>query len=149
MEHAEGLSAVATYILRRMVSAIAIMAMVGIFVFLLLRQAPGDPATIITGNKGTPQIIADIHEQLRLNEPRPVQFVNWAVSILSGDVGTSISAGRPVLELISQRLEPTISLSILTMIVSMTASLSTMASGHGEGSRPGRLLLIARPSAQH
>ncbi|CAN7246629.1 ABC transporter permease [Mesorhizobium caraganae] len=114
----------ATYILRRMVSAIAVMAMVGIFIFLLLRLAPGDPAAIIAGDTATEEMIANIREQLGLNEPLPVQFVHWALGILSGDFGISNFSGRPVLELISQRLEPTISLSILTMIVSVTAGVS-------------------------
>ncbi|RWQ16791.1 MAG: ABC transporter permease, partial [Mesorhizobium sp.] len=85
----------ATYILRRLVSTIAVMAMVGIFVFRLLRLAPGDPAAIIAGDKAAPQVIAAIREKLGLNEPMPDQFVHWALSILGGDFGTSIFAGRP------------------------------------------------------
>lgn len=114
----------AAYIFRRLVSTIAVMAMVGIFVFLLLRMAPGDPAAIIAGTKATPQMIASIREQLGLNDPLPVQFLRWVRDLLGGDFGTSIFAGRPVLELISQRLEPTISLSILTMIVSVALGVS-------------------------
>lgn len=113
-----------TYILRRLISAIVVMAMVGAFVFLLLRLAPGDPAAMIAGDMATQQMIDGIREQLRLNEPLPVQFVRWARDILSGDLGTSIFAGLPVLKLISQRLEPTLSLAILTMVVSITAGVS-------------------------
>jgi len=111
---------VATYILRRIVSTIAVMAMVGVFVFLLLRLAPGDPAAIIAGDAATPQMIAGIRESLGLSDPLPVQFVRWVLSILGGDFGTSILTGRPVLQLISQRLEPTVSLAISTMILSVT-----------------------------
>ncbi|WP_213290722.1 ABC transporter permease [Bradyrhizobium sp. sGM-13] len=114
----------ATYILRRMVSTIAVMAMVGIFVFLLLRLSPGDPAAIIAGDTATPQMIANIREQLGLNDALPVQFVRWARDILGGDFGTSIFSGRPVLQLISQRLEPTLSLSVLTMVVSVTIGVT-------------------------
>lgn len=114
----------AAYILRRLVSTIAVMAMVGIFVFLLLRLAPGDPAAIIAGAKATPQVIAAIREQLGLNEPMLVQFVHWALSMLGGDFGTSLFSGRPVLELISLRLEPTVSISILTIIFSVTTGVS-------------------------
>ncbi|AZO18921.1 ABC transporter permease [Mesorhizobium sp. M2A.F.Ca.ET.043.05.1.1] len=113
-----------TYTLRRMVSTIAVMAMVGIFIFLLLRLTPGDPAAIIAGDTATPEVIAGIREQLRLNEPLPVQLVHWALSILRGDFGTSIFTGQPVLQLISQRLEPTLSLSILTMILAVTVGVS-------------------------
>ncbi|RWQ46235.1 ABC transporter permease [Mesorhizobium sp.] len=114
----------AAYILRRMVSAIAVMAMVGIFVFLLLRLAPGDPAAMIAGKAATAEMIAGIREKLGLNDPMPVQFMRWVRDILGGNFGTSIFAGRPVLELISQRLEPTLSLSILTMILSVSVGVS-------------------------
>ncbi|QKC79205.1 MULTISPECIES: ABC transporter permease [Mesorhizobium] len=113
-----------TYILRRMVSTIAVMAVVGVFVFLLLRLAPGDPAAIIAGKSATAEMIAGIRNKFGLNDPMPVQFVRWVWDLLGGDLGTSIFAGRPVLELISQRLEPTLSLSILTMIFAVTVGVS-------------------------
>lgn len=113
-----------TYILRRIVSTVAVMAMVGMFVFLLLRLAPGDPAAIIAGDAATPKMIAGIREGLGLDKPLPIQFVHWVRDLLSGDFGTSIFARRPVLELISQRLQPTVSLSLLTMILSVTIGVS-------------------------
>ncbi|POH29897.1 peptide ABC transporter [Sinorhizobium americanum] len=112
------------YILRRMVSSIAVMAMVGIFVFLLLRLAPGDPAAIIAGKSATAEVIAGIRQQMGLNDPMLVQFLRWVRGMVSGDFGTSIFAGRPVIELILQRLEPTVSLSILTMILSVTVGVT-------------------------
>ncbi|MGR9244002.1 ABC transporter permease (plasmid) [Rhizobium leguminosarum] len=113
-----------TYILRRLVSTIAVMAMVGVFVFLLLRLAPGDPAAVLAGRSATAEMIAGIREQLGLNDPLPVQFMHWVWNMLGGDFGTSIFAGRPVLELISQRLEPTLSLSLLTMILSVSVGVT-------------------------
>ncbi|OBP74986.1 peptide ABC transporter [Mesorhizobium loti] len=107
-----------------MVSTIAVMAVVGVFVFLLLRLAPGDPAAIIAGKSATAEMIAGIRNKFGLNDPMPVQFVRWVWDLLGGDLGTSIFAGRPVLELISQRLEPTLSLSILTMIFAVTVGVS-------------------------
>ncbi|MDX8529045.1 ABC transporter permease [Mesorhizobium sp. MSK_1335] len=112
-----------SYILRRVCSTVAVMAMVGIFVFLLLRLAPGDPAAMIAGKSASAEVIARIRQQMGLNDSLPVQFMRWVHDILRGDLGTSIFAGRPVLELISQRLEPTLSLSILTMILSATVGI--------------------------
>ncbi|MER8760246.1 ABC transporter permease [Mesorhizobium sp. M0976] len=112
------------YIVRRIVSTIAVMAMVGIFVFLLLRLAPGDPAAILAGRSATEEMIAGIREQLGLNDPLPLQFIRWVRDMLGGDFGISIFSGRPVLELISQRLEPTLSLSVLTMILSVSVGVS-------------------------
>ncbi|PBC04115.1 ABC transporter permease [Mesorhizobium sp. WSM3860] len=114
----------AGYILRRLVSTIAVMAVVGIFIFLLLRLAPGDPAAMIAGKEATAEMIAGIREQLGLNAPLPVQFARWAGDMLRGDFGTSIFAGRPVLELIAQRLEPTVSLALMTMLLSVTVGVS-------------------------
>ncbi|TIQ15623.1 MAG: ABC transporter permease, partial [Mesorhizobium sp.] len=65
------------YILRRVVSTIAVMAMVGVFVFLLLRLAPGDPAVMIAGESASAEKIAGIHEKFGLNDPMPVQFIRW------------------------------------------------------------------------
>lgn len=112
------------YILRRTVATIAVMVMVGVFVFLLLRLSPGDPAAIIAGDTASPQAIAAIREKLGFNEPLPIQFAHWTRGILSGDFGTSIFTGRPVLQLVLQRLEPTVSLSILTMMFSSTAGVA-------------------------
>ncbi|RWQ13739.1 MULTISPECIES: ABC transporter permease [unclassified Mesorhizobium] len=114
----------AVYILRRLVSTIAVMAMVGIFVFMLLRLAPGDPAAMIAGKAATAEMIVSIRERLGLNDPMPIQFLRWVRDMARGDFGTSIFAGRPVLELISQRLEPTLSLSILTMILSVSLGVT-------------------------
>ncbi|APO70380.1 dipeptide/oligopeptide ABC transporter permease protein (plasmid) [Rhizobium gallicum] len=113
-----------TYILRRMISAIVVMAMVGVFIFLLIRLAPGDPAAIIAGPSATDQAVADIRDQLGLNEPLPGQFVQWAGNMLHGDFGMSVFAGRPVLQLIAQRLEPTLSLSLTTLFVSVIVGVT-------------------------
>lgn len=112
------------YIVRRLLSAVAVMAMVGVFIFLLLRLAPGDPAAIIAGDTATPEMIEGIRAKLGLNDPLPIQFVHWALSVLGGEFGTSIFSGRPVLQLISQRLEPTISLSVLTIVFSGAAGVA-------------------------
>ncbi|KGT73254.1 peptide ABC transporter [Bradyrhizobium japonicum] len=111
----------AAYILRRMLSTIAVMVMVGTFIFLLVRLSPGDPSAIIAGDAAPPQMMVGVREKLGLDDPLPIQFLHWAVGILGGDFGHSIFTARPVLGFISQRLEPTISLPLLTMIVSVVA----------------------------
>lgn len=113
----------ARYALQRMISTIAVMAMVGIFVFLLLRLSPADPAAIIAGDSATPEMIAGIRAQLGLNDPVPVQFMHWAWGILSGDFGISIFTRLPVLQLVHQRLEPTISIAVLTMIFASSTGI--------------------------
>jgi len=107
------------YIVQRILAAIPVMGFVALFVFLLLRLTPGDPAAIIAGDTATPDQLEAIRESLGLNEPLFVQFFSWIGQLLQGDFGTSILSGKPVLELIADRMEPTISLALTTIILSV------------------------------
>ncbi|HIC67102.1 MAG TPA: ABC transporter permease, partial [Paracoccus sp.] len=107
------------YILRRILAAIPVMGFVALFVFLLLRLTPGDPAAIIAGDTATPAQLEAIRESLGLNEPVLVQFFAWIGQLLRGDFGTSILSGKPVIQLIADRMEPTISLALTTIILSV------------------------------
>ena len=111
------------YIIRRLASTLLVMAIVAVFVFLLLRLSPGDPAAIVAGDNATPADIARIREKLGLDEPLIVQFFKWAAGVLRGDLGVSIFSNLPVLELIRQRLEPTISLAATTMLVAVVLAV--------------------------
>jgi peptide/nickel transport system permease protein len=95
------------------------MGFVALFVFLLLRLTPGDPAAILAGDTATPEQLEKIRESLGLNEPLFRQFFNWIFQLLQGDFGTSILSGKPVIELIADRMEPTISLALTTIILSV------------------------------
>jgi peptide/nickel transport system permease protein len=107
------------YIVRRILAAIPVMAVVALFVFLLLRLTPGDPAAIIAGDMATPDQLERIRNSLGLNQPIAVQFVTWIGQLLSGNLGTSLISGTPVTTLIAQRLEPTISLALLAITLSV------------------------------
>ena len=80
----------AAYITRRLLSTIVVMLLVGVFVFMLLHIAPGDPAAIIAGDNATPAEIASIRQQLGLADPLSVQFVRWFWDLLHGNFGRSI-----------------------------------------------------------
>jgi peptide/nickel transport system permease protein len=108
-----------SYTIRRILAAIPVMAVVALFVFLLLRLTPGDPAAIIAGDMATPEQLERIRSSLGLNEPIVVQFVTWIGQLLSGNLGTSLISQTPVTTLIHQRLEPTISLALLAITVSV------------------------------
>lgn len=107
------------YILKRILAAIPVMGFVALFVFLLLRLTPGDPAAIIAGDTATPEQLEAIRTSLGLNDPLAVQFFNWISQLLRGDFGTSILSGKPVIELIADRMEPTISLALTTITLSV------------------------------
>jgi peptide/nickel transport system permease protein len=113
-----------SYLTQRLLSTILVMTLVGIFVFLLLHLSAGDPAAIIAGDYATPQQIVEIRKRLGLDDPLLVQFWRWAARVLQGDLGVSIFSNTPVSTLILQRLEPTLSLALLTMLFAVCIAVS-------------------------
>lgn len=111
------------YIVRRILATIPVMAVVAVFVFGLLYLSPGDPAAIIAGDTATPADIARIHAQLGLDRPLYVQFADWSWRLLHGDLGISIFTNLPVMHLIEQRIEPTVVLSISTLILTIIIAI--------------------------
>jgi peptide/nickel transport system permease protein len=108
-----------SYILRRIVATIPVMAIVALLVFGLLYIAPGDPAVVIAGDQASPADVEHIRQALGLDRPFLVQFGSWLWRILHGDLGTSIFTSLPVTALIAQRLEPTLSLMALTLVLTI------------------------------
>jgi len=113
-----------SYIIRRLLGVIPVMLVVGIFVFSLLHLAPGDPAAIIAGDNATPENIAKIRTSLGLDRPLLEQFTTWGMATLRGDLGVSMFSNIPVTTLIQQRMGPTISLAITTLIVAVTIAVT-------------------------
>jgi peptide/nickel transport system permease protein len=111
------------YVIRRILATIPIMAMVAVFVFLLLHMSPGDPALIIAGDYATAEHVERIRQALGLHEPIHIQFIRWSGNLLRGDLGTSIYSGLPVTRLIGQRLEPTVMLSLTTMLIAISFAI--------------------------
>ena len=111
------------YILRRLLATIPVMGVVAIVVFLLLHLTPGDPATVIAGDYARPEDIARIRAKLGLDRPLHIQFFTWISSVLQGDLGNSIFSNLPVSKLIAQRIEPTLALSISTIIFAIVVAV--------------------------
>jgi len=107
------------YLLRRVFAAIPVMGVVALFVFLLLRLTPGDPAAILAGDNATPAQLERIRASLGLHEPLYVQFFTWINKLLHGDLGVSLISNVPVATMIGQRIEPSISIAISTIILSI------------------------------
>jgi peptide/nickel transport system permease protein len=111
------------FIVRRLLATIPVMAVVAVFVFLLLRLAPGDPAALIAGDDANSAAIETIRQQLGLDRPIWEQFILWLGNILRGDLGTSIFSNLPVSTLILQRLEPTLMLMVATLVVAISFAI--------------------------
>lgn len=123
------------FVLTRLLAVVPVLFVVSCVVFLILRLAPGDPAAVIAGNSATPADIEQIRTHLGLNEPLPVQYGIWMGKVLQGDLGHSYFLNKPVTQLIVQRLEPTASLALGTMLLAvlMAVPLGTVAAARMGG----------------
>lgn len=111
------------YVVRRIVATVPVMAVVALFVFSLLYIAPGDPAAVIAGDQATPDDVERIRQSLGLDRPFLVRFGEWSWQILHADLGTSIFTNLPVTTMIGQRIEPTLSLMVITLLLSVSIAV--------------------------
>jgi peptide/nickel transport system permease protein len=111
------------YVVRRLLATIVVMAVVALVVFLLLYLTPGDPAAILAGDAATSDDIRRIREKLGLDQPFLVRFGGWIGQLARGDLGVSIFTNLPVAHLIGQRIEPTLSLTLCTLLVSVLVAV--------------------------
>jgi peptide/nickel transport system permease protein len=111
------------FVVRRLLATIPVLAIVAVFVFLLLRLTPGDPAAVIAGENANAAQIADIRARLGLDRPLATQFVVWLGRLLQGDLGESFFYKKTVAELILERLEPTLMLSLCTIVLAVAIAI--------------------------
>src|SRR6185437_6633429 len=111
------------YIVRRLFATIVVMTVVAFVVFSLLYLTPGDPAAVIAGDAATSDDIRRIRANLGLDEPFLVRFGGWVWGLAHGDLGTSIFTNLPVAHLIGQRVEPTLSLTLCTLVVAIVVAV--------------------------
>lgn len=101
------------FLVRRIPSVLLVLLATSVVAFLLPRLVPGDPAAVIAGPDATPETIAAIRAQLGLDQPLVTQYLHWMGGLVTGDLGQSLQYGRPVSELIADRLESTVELALL------------------------------------
>ena len=111
------------FLARRLLSTIPVLLVVAVLVFMMLRLTPGDPAAILAGDAANTEQIARIRTNLGLDRPIPVQFGIWFGNLLQGDLGESFYYKTNVAALIGQRLEPTLSLATMTIIIAVVVAV--------------------------
>lgn len=105
----------ATYILRRLALLLPVLLVVGVVVFTLIHLTPGDPAAVILGPEASQEDVERLRDQLGLNEPLPIQFVDWFAGVLRLDFGESLFLGMPVTEALLDRVQPTLLLTLYAL----------------------------------
>ena len=110
-------------LLMRLLDAVPTVFLVLLLVFFAMRILPGDPALAALGDMATPQQLAILREQMGLNDPLWLQFINFVKGVLTLDFGTSTSNGRAVIDLIAYNLPFTIELTIVAMLMGIIAGV--------------------------
>ena len=106
------------FIIRRLLLAIPTLLGVTFFVFLSLRLVPGDPAIALAGELATPELIQQVRNELGLDQPIPIQYVNYVFRMVQGDMGQSVRSRLPVTSEIQARLPRTLLLASVSLLVS-------------------------------
>ncbi|MGO1079445.1 ABC transporter permease [Inquilinus sp. CA228] len=112
-----------SYIVNRLIGMVAVMFIVATVVFIIIRVTPGDPAAVMLGPDAQPSDIVELRAKLGLDQPLPVQYVGWLGQIAVGDLGQSIFLNQPVLSAIGDRAEPTLMLTLLSMLIAVAIAL--------------------------
>jgi peptide/nickel transport system permease protein len=110
---------VTAYILRRLVLLLPVLLIVGVVVFILVHLTPGDPAAVMLGPEASNEQVQQLRDQLGLNDPIYVQFINWVGGAIHLDFGNSIFLNMPVTTALWQRAQPTGLLTLYALIVSL------------------------------
>jgi len=112
-----------SFLLRRLAATLPVLLIVAVLVFVMLRLTPGDPAAILAGDAATTEQIAQMRAGLGLDRSIPEQFAIWFGRLLVGDLGQSFYYKTSVASLIGQRLEPTLSLSAVTIVFAVLVAV--------------------------
>lgn len=111
------------FLARRLASTLPVLLIVSLLVFLMLRLTPGDPAAVLAGDAASTEQIAAIRASLGLDRSIAEQYLIWAGHLLTGDLGQSYYYKTAVTTLIGQRLEPTLSLALITITLAVLVAV--------------------------
>ena len=130
------------YFFRRLLGTVPVMLVFAVFIFLMLRLTPSDPAAVIAGDNATTEQVAQIRSQLGLDRPMIEQFVIWSGKVLRGDLGESFFFKKTVASLIGERIEPTLSLALFTMVLAVLIAVPLgVLAAHRQGSWIDRIVM--------
>jgi peptide/nickel transport system permease protein len=111
------------FIIRRIFQMIPVLLGVTLVVFLIMQLVPGDPAVLLAGEGATEEKIQQVRQQLGLDRPLAVQYIDYVLDVAKGDFGESIRTNRPVIDEIMTRLPVTIQLAFVSIIVTVVLGL--------------------------
>ena len=111
-------------IIRRLLLGLVTMWVVSLMVFATTEVLPGDVATAILGQSATPEALTAIRQELGLDRPALIRYIEWLGNLVTGDLGKSLATGRQITELIAERLGQTLILAAMTALVAVPLAIS-------------------------
>jgi peptide/nickel transport system permease protein len=112
------------YIAFRLVRAVLVLFLTSVFIFMMTRFIPGDPAALMLGRGANPEAIAALRTEMGLDRPAYIQYFSWLGKALQGDFGISMRLKTPVFEMVLERYPRTLSFVLLGSLISITFSLT-------------------------
>ena len=104
---------------RRLLELLPTLFLVSVLIFGLQQLLPGDPALVMAGEEGDPEVVEQIRRQYRLDQPLPLQYLHWIGNVLQGDLGESMRIKQPVAQLIAEKLPVTLQLGTMAMLFAL------------------------------
>lgn len=111
------------FVVRRLLLSIPVLFGVVLLVFVLARVIPGDPCVATYGEKATEAVCSAFNARYGLDKPIPEQFVTYMGALLTGDLGFSVKFGRPVADVLLERLPVTVELTVMALIFASVVGL--------------------------
>jgi peptide/nickel transport system permease protein len=112
------------FIVRRLLLLLPVVLGILIVTFVLVRLIPGDPCKVMLGERATEEKCRAFRERFGLNDAIPIQFIRYLSSLLQGDLGTSIKNGRPVADIVAERLPMTMELTLFAMLFAVSFGIA-------------------------
>ena len=112
------------FLFKRLLTFLATLAVASVLVFTVLELLPGNVAQVMLGETATPESIASLEKKLGLDRPAPLRFLHWVGGLLQGRTANSFSYDTPTAELIAERLQVTVPLAALAMVLTTALALS-------------------------
>lgn len=111
------------YIAKRIVYTLFLMWAISTVLFFGVRMIPGGPVRAMLGREATPEKVAGLREQLGLNDPLHVQYIDWMMGALQLDLGVSIRSGQAVTEILLLALPKTVSIGVLSVLIGLLIAI--------------------------
>lgn len=117
------LRGVTGFVVRRVLLGVLTLLVASVAIFAATQALPGDPAQARLGKDATAASLAALRDQLGLDRPAIVQYLDWFTGLLHGDLGTSLTSGRPIIDDLSDRVVDSLALVLVAALVSIPLSI--------------------------